>query len=65
MDGGEKVAGLGGLALAVPETGEAGCGAEFPGLGILRAGDLNGIPKTRFRLSPRPQSILALARIFP
>ncbi len=30
VDRGEQVAGLGGLALGVPEAGEAGGGAEFP-----------------------------------
>ncbi len=35
VDGGEEVVGFGGLSLGVPEAGEAGRGAEFPGLGLL------------------------------
>ncbi len=35
VDGSEEVAGFDGLALGMPEAGEAGRGAEFPGLGLL------------------------------
>ena len=42
--------GFGGLALRLPEAGEAGSGAEFPRLGGLGLGDLSSILVTSLGL---------------
>ena len=45
---GEKVGGLGGIAVEVPEAGETRRSAEFPHPGGMGAGDIDGLVVAAF-----------------
>jgi len=53
VERGEEGAGVVALALALPESREAGGGAQLERLGLLPAGDLQGLAQERLRLLDR------------
>jgi len=59
VDGLEQIAGVGALALALPEVGEGGGGAQLEGLRLLAPRDFEGPVEEALglRLVPREQEV--------
>jgi len=58
VDRRQELAGLGPFALSLPQPCQAHCSAQLQGLGLLAAGDVEGLVKTDFRLIAAPRGLL-------
>src|SRR5215510_16612188 len=58
----QQVVSLGALALLLPEVRQAGSGAEFERLGLLAAGNIEGVVEAGLRLSVIARRLLQQQR---